>query len=300
MFGRPKPQPKIAPLQELVGQSLGPYHLDSIIATGHTGMVFRATDSKKNKVVAVKVLTPDPAHQDEQRERFVRAMKTMLDVRHPNIVQLRAAGKSGPYCWAAMEFIDGENLADVIQRIGIEGMLDWREAWRVAVHVARGLEEANRRGFIHRNLTPTNILRRRADKVCLVGDLMLAKALEGTLASQVTKPGQLIGDVPYMAPERTREVGGVDGRSDLYGLGATLDALLTARPLFESDSLPQLVHMVREEMPQRPRDFQMSIIELFEDAVLRLIAKDPVERFQSATHLLQELDRIGTYSNLQL
>ncbi len=299
-FGRPRPQPEIVPLPDLVGQSLGPYRLDSIIATGHTGMVFRASDSKKNETVAIKVLTPDPAHQDEQRERFVRAMKTMLDVRHPNIVQLRAAGKTGPYCWAAMEFIDGENLADVIQRIGIEGMLDWREAWRVAVHVARGLEEADRRSIIHRNLTPTNILRRHQDKVCLVGDLMLAKALEGTLALQVTKPGQLIGDVPYMAPERTREGAGVDGRSDLYGLGATLYALLTAKPPFESDSLPELVHMVRETVPQRPREFQMSINELFEDTVLRLIAKDPEERFQSATHLLRELQRIGTYSNVPL
>ena len=227
-------------------------------------------------------------------------MKTMLDVRHPNIVQLRAAGKTGPYCWAAMEYVDGENLADVIDRIGIEGMLDWREAWRAAVHVSRGLEEANRRGIIHRNLTPTNILRRHKDKVCLVGDLMLAKALEGTLATQVTKPGQLIGDVPYMAPERTREGAGVDGRSDIYGLGATLYALLTGRPPFVSDSLPELVRMVREAEPQRPREFQMSINELFEDAVLRLIAKDPEERFQSPTHLLQELERIGTYSNLQL
>jgi serine/threonine-protein kinase len=128
---------------------------------------------------------------------------------------------------------------------------------------------------------------------------MLAKALEGTLATQVTKPGQLIGDVPYMAPERTRDGAGVDGRSDMYGLGATLYALLTGKPPFESDSLPEMVRMVREAEPQRPREFQMSINELFEDMVLRMMAKDPEERFQTPSELLRELERIGNYNSLQ-
>ncbi len=296
---RSKPPPQIAPLKQLVGQTFGPYRLDGIIAAGNSGMVFKATDTHTQEPAAVKVLTPDLAHQDEQRDRFVRAMKTMLDVRHPNIVRLRAAGKTGPYCWAAMEYVDGVSLLEVIDRIGIEGMLDWREVWRVAVHVTRGLQEANQHKIIHRNLTPANILRRHHDKVCLLGDLMLAKALEGTLAAQVTKPGQLIGDVPYMAPERTREGGRVDGRSDIYGLGATLYALLTGKPPFESDSLPELVRMVRDAEPVRPREFQMSVNDLFEDSVLRMLAKDPEERFQSAEHLLQELERIGRYNNLQ-
>lgn len=109
-FGRPKPQPKTTPLKDLVGQSLGSYHLDEIISAGNSGMVFKATDTDKNRVAAVKVLTPDITNQDEQRDRFVRAMKTMIDVRHPNIVRLQNAGKTGPYCWAAMEYIEGEDL----------------------------------------------------------------------------------------------------------------------------------------------------------------------------------------------
>ena len=298
-FGRPKPQPEIAPLKDLVGQSLGSYRLDEIISAGNSGMVFKATDTDKDRVAAVKVLTPDITNQDEQRDRFVRAMKTMIDVRHPNLVRLLNAGKTGPYCWAAMEYIEGEDLLKVIDRLGIQGMLDWREVWRVAIHVGRALQHAQEKKIIHRNLTPTNILRRHKDKVCLVGDLMLAKALEGTLAQQVTQPGQLVGDVPYLSPERTRDGATVDGRSDIYSLGATLYALLTSKAPFESDSLPELVTMVRTAEPARPSTFQMAINELFEDAVMRMLSKEPDDRFQTASEMMHELDRIGRYNKLE-
>jgi len=250
--------------------------------------------------VAVKVLTPDPTHSEEQKERFVRAMQTMLPVKHPHIVRLYNAGKKGPYCWAAMEFVDGESMTDVIARIGVEGMLDWREAYRMAVHIGRALQEAYSRKIIHRNVTPPNILRRRQDKVCLLGDLMLAKALEGTLARQVTQPGQLIGEVPYMSPERTRDQPGVDHRSDLYGLGATLYALLTGRPPFEGHSLPELIRKVREEPPRKPKEFQLSVNDMFQDAVMMMLAKRPEDRYTTPTDLLRDLERIGRYANVQV
>jgi serine/threonine protein kinase len=299
IFGRPKPQPAITPLKDLVGTSLAHYRLDAIIAPGESGMIFNAWDTEKNRIAAVKVLTPDFAHQEEQKERFVRAMRTMIDVRHPHLVQLYHAGKSGPYCWAAMELVEGEDLTKVIQRIGIEGMLDWREVYRVAVHVGRALHEAHQRKIIHRNVTPANILRRHKDKVCLLGDLMLAKALEGSLVRQVTQPGQLIGDVPYMSPERTRDQTAVDHRSDIYGLGATLYALLTGRPPFESHSLPELIRMVRQVEPRQPKEYQFSINDRFQDLVLQMIAKRPEDRFQTPAALLRDLERIGRYNNLE-
>lgn len=298
-FGRPKPQPAITPLKDLVGTSLAHYRLDVILATGESGMVFKAWDTEKSRVAAVKVLTPDTTRQEEQKERFVRAMRTMIDIRSPHIVAIHHAGKTGPYCWAAMEFVDGEDLTKVIRRIGVQGMLDWREAYRVAVHIGRALQEAYQRKIIHRNVTPANILRRHVDKVCLLGDLMLAKALEGSLARQVTEPGQLIGDVPYMSPERTRDRAEVDHRSDIYGLGATLYALLTGRPPVESQSLPDLVRRVRQEEPRSPKDYQLSINDTFQDVVLQMIAKRPEDRFQSPADLLRELDRIGRYNNLE-
>lgn len=299
-LSKPKPQPKVAPLKDLVGQSLAHFRLEDVIARGATGMVFRAQDAEHDRVVAVKVLEPSFAGDEENMQRFVRAMKTMLPVRHENIVAIYAAGKNGPYCWVAMEYVDGNNLADIIHRIGTLGQLDWKEAFRVAVHLARALEAAYEHKIIHRNITPKNILQRKSDKLVKLGDLMLAKALEGTLAKQVTQPGQLIGDVAYMSPERTRSQTEVDGRSDMYGLGATVYALLTGRPPFEGDSLPEVIAKIRQEEPEKPKHYQLSIPELFEDLVLRLLAKRPEDRYQTPRELHKDLIRIGRYQGVEV
>lgn len=285
-------------LAELVGKKVGPYQIESIISKGSSGMVFKARDTEKDRSAAVKVLTPQFTSSDEQRQRFVRAMQTMLPIKDPHLVQLYNAGKTGPYCWAAMEFVDGESLTAVIDRIGIEGMLGWEEVWRVAVHVGRALRQAYEHHIIHRNVTPTNIMRRTKDRACLLGDLMLAKALDGTMAQQITQPGQLIGDLPYMSPERTRDQAAVDCRSDIYGLGATCYALLTGKPPVSGDTLPAMIKNVRSTEPVPPRKFQLAINELFQAVVLRMIAKDPSDRYQTPNELLAELERIGRFNNL--
>jgi len=148
-------------------------------------------------------------------------------------------------------------------------------------------------------VTPTNILRHHTDKACLLGDLMLAKALEGTLAKQVTQPGQIIGDVPYMSPERTRGSEDADCRSDLYGLGATLDALLTGRPPFETPSLPELIRMIRDSEPAKVKQYQLSVNDMFEDLAMRLIERRPEDRYQTPADLLRDLERIGRYNSLE-
>jgi serine/threonine protein kinase len=197
-----------------------------------------------------------------------------------------------------MEFIDGENLNQVIDRIGIEGMLDWREVWRIAVDIASALDAASREKIIHRNVTPANILRRKSDKMCLLGDLMLAKALEGTHARQVTSPGTILGSINYMPPERTRDSSAGDTRADIYGLGATLYALLTGRPPFQGDSTIEVIRRIREDDPTPPTKFQMSINSLFEEIVMRMIAKNPEQRYASPGTLLKELERVGKYQGL--
>jgi serine/threonine protein kinase len=295
----PTPASKAPRLTQLVGRTLGRYQLDKIITTTQSGMLFRAHDEGKSEVVAVKVLAPDLTHGDEQKDRFVRAMRTMLPVRHANIVRLHDAGKNGPFCWAAMDFIDGESLLQLIDRMGIDGMLDWREAWRVAVHICRALQFADEHKIVHRNVTPTNILRRRTDKVCLLGDLMLAKALEGAHSVQITRPGQLVGEVGYMAPERTYADGVVDIRSDMYALGATLYALLAGQPPFGDHSLTELVRQVREDTPRPPREFQYSVHTVFETLVLKLMAKRPDARYQTPVDLLRDLERVGRFANLE-
>jgi serine/threonine protein kinase len=287
-------------LAKLVGQALAHYKVEAVIARGATGTVFRATDAKDGQVVALKVLQPELSSNEEEMQRFVRAMKTVLPLRHPNLVALYGAGKTGPYCWVAMEHVEGESMTQVIERIGVAGMLDWKYGFRVAAHIARALEYAHGQSVIHRNVTPQNILLRTADKTAKLGDLMRAKALEGTLAQQITRPGELVGDVGYMAPERTRGAGEVDGRSDLYGLGATVYALITGRPPFAGGSLPELITKIRNAEPERPKKFQMAIPDLFQGTVLKLLAKRPEERFQSATELLKDLERVGKFAGVSV
>lgn len=297
----PKPAGKrYGPLKDLVGQTFGHFSLDEVAAQGKSGMVFKGTDHEKNRRVAIKVLSPDQTSSDEERERFVRAMRTMLPIRHHNLVALHAAGKNGPYCWAAMEWIDGESLTNVIKRIGIEGMLDWREVWKVAADVCFGLEKAHQEKIVHRNVMPDNILRRHSDKSCVLGDLMLAKALEGTQAKQLTRAGELIGEVAYMAPERTRDNNDIDGRSDIYGLGATLYALLAGRPPFVTDSLASLIKLIRDADPKPPKDYQLAINEQFQGMVMKMLAKNPTDRFQDPSAVLAELERVGRYQGLTL
>src|SRR5262249_48385766 len=151
----------------------------------------------------------------------------------------------------------------VIQRIGIAGMLDWRNAFKVAVQIGRALAYAHEQQIIHRNVTPKNVLLEATTKVAKLGDLMKAKALEGTLAQQISKPGELIGDVTYMSPERTRGTTDVDGRSDLYGLGATVYALLTGHPPCDGSTLVEKITRIRKEPPVKPSKSQMSIPSAF-------------------------------------
>ena len=294
----PEESINVTQLQDLVGESFAHYQLEKILHKGNTGMVFLAQDTKKARTAAVKVLSPEFTKNEEEKDRFVRAVQTMVNIHHNNLVELYHAGKKGKFCWAAMEYIDGPSILEVIDLIGIQGMLDWREAFRVAVHVSRALNCAYENKIIHRNVTPQNLLQRKNDKVVKLCDLMLAKALEGTMAKQVTQPGQLVGDVAYMSPERTREGAAVDHRSDIYGLGATLYALLVGHPPFESDSLPELVRMVRETEPVKPKEKQLSIDERFQNVVMRMLAKNPDDRYQNPATLLRELEQTGKYAGL--
>jgi serine/threonine protein kinase len=282
-------------LGSLPGQLLGHFAVESVIAKGRSGVLFKAADTRDGRTVALKVLEPEFSRNEEEMQRFIRAMKTVLPLSHPNLVRLLSAGKTGPFCWMAMEHVDGESMTQVIGRLGVAGMLDWKYGYRVAVHVARALEYAHGQSIIHRNVTPANILMRTEDKTVLLGDLMLAKAMEGSLANQVTKAGALLGEVAFMSPERTRGTTDIDARSDIYGLGATVYALIAGRPPF-SGSTAELILKIRTQEPEPPKKFQMSIPDLFQSVVLKMMAKGPAQRFQTAKELLADLERVGKFA----
>jgi serine/threonine-protein kinase len=285
-------------LSELAGKTLAHFQIHWVLAKGRTGVVFKATDTRDGKLVALKVLLPEYSSQEDEMERFVRGMKLALTLHHPNLIQVLGAGKTGPYCWMEMEYVEGESLTQVIKRIGTAGMLDWRHALRVAIHVARALDFAQQEGVIHRNITPTNIMMQTSDKLTKLGDLMYAKALEGVGAEQITRPGELVGDLAYMSPERTRGSSEVDGRSDIYSLGATVYALLTGRPPCEGNSMVETIQKIRQVEPVKPKKYQLSIPDLFEGTVMRMLEKRPDDRFQTPADLLKDLERVAKFQGV--
>ena len=119
------------------------------------------------------------------------------------------------------------------------------------------------------------------------------------MARDVTSPGQILGELNYLAPERTQGNSELDIRSDLYGLGATCYALLTGRPPVSGLSMVEIIKNVRDQKPEPPKKFQLSVNELFQDVIMTLIEKDPADRFQTPAKLISELTRIGKFNNLQ-
>jgi serine/threonine-protein kinase len=179
-------------------------------------------------------------------------------------------------------------------------MLDWRFALTVGVHIAQALEAAHEQHIIHRNVSPESILVRNQDKLAKLGDMMLAKAMEGIKAKQITRPGELVGNIAYMAPERTRSDVEVDTRADIYGLGATLYALLTGKPPFEGKSLVETIAQIRQADPVPPKKFQLSIPDPFQDAVMVMLAKRPEMRYQTPAEAARALERIAKFQGMSV
>jgi pSer/pThr/pTyr-binding forkhead associated (FHA) protein len=295
--------PASLPLERLgglLGRDLAHFAVEAVRARGQSGLVFRARDLRSGQDVALKVLWPPLMKDPEALQRFFRGTQTLCTLRHPHLVTVHEAGQTGPYCWVAMDFIDGESLTEVIHRIGVANMLDWRYAARVAVHIGRALQFAHGQSIIHRNLTPQNVLVRGSDKCALLGDLVLAKALEGAHSESITRPGEILGDVRYMSPERLSDTEPVDARSDIYSLGALVYALLTGRPPLAGSSLLETITLIRNAEPVPPRKYQMSIAGLFEGVVQKMLAKRPEDRFQSADELLAALDKVIKYHNVEV
>jgi serine/threonine-protein kinase len=298
----PKPprQPSPTDLIKLVGRKILRFDLQSIVARARTGIVFRARDVERNRDVAFKAFYPTIFTDNTAMDRFLRAAKTMLPIRHENLVTLYMAGRKEGFCFTACEFVEGESASQLIERVGISGMLPWELGMKIAVQIARALAVAEEHQIVHRNVTPRNILIRESDKVAKLGDLVLVKALEGVHAVQVTKPGELVGELPYMSPEQTTGDGNLDCRSDLYGLGATLYAVLTGRPPLEGRNPAETIFKIQTQKPDRPTKYHLSIPPLFEGLILRLLAKRPEDRYQTATNLLSDLHRVAKYQGYSL
>lgn len=286
-------------LQSLSGQEIHNYRLDRIVSSGKSSFIYLAADVKKHRKVAFKILRSKFVKGDESSERFIRAMETMYSIRHPNIIQIYNAGVNKNHAWVAMEFFEGKPLTSLIDEIGLAGMLDWRITYRIATQIASALEYASEHSIIHRNVSPNNILYSRKEELAKLSDLILSKAIDGPHAKAVTISWKVLGDHRYLSPERLSDKNEqIDERSDLYSLGVMLYALLTGRLPHDVESATALFEQIQQAEIKKPSEFQLSVSGIFEGIVMKLLEPRPEDRFQSATKLLIELERVGKYEQL--
>ncbi|MGP0064071.1 MAG: protein kinase domain-containing protein [Isosphaeraceae bacterium] len=277
----------------LTGQTISHYELGSVLARGSMGTVYKARDSRSGKDIALKVLYAEFAHDEASLRRFMQLMKTVVGMHHHNLVALCGAGKHGETCWFAMEYVEGEPLIKVIERLGTRKMINWRYTLSMGMQIARALEALHEKHVIHRNVAPESILIRSKDKVPKLADMMLARLVDGAEARPAARPGELLGNVAYMAPERTRSDAEVDIRADIYSLGATVYTLLTGRPPFEGKDLLETVARIRQDDPVPPKKYQDSIPDEFQDVVEKMLAKRPEMRYQTPAQVARALDRVA-------
>ncbi len=291
--GRPSYAGDVDP-RRLAGRRFVRFEVKSLVAESQSGIVWRAEDTHLNAEVALKIFWPEWMAEPAAVARFLRAARTVLPLTHPNLVELYDSGQDEGLCWMASEFVEGENAAQLIHRIGIAGMLDWRQTLKIGVHVARALEFAAKHQIVHRKITPRCILVRRADGAAKLGGLGLAKSLDDDAAAKVTRAGEIVGDLAYCSPEQSLGKH-VDARSDLYNLGAALYALLTGRPPCEGRSFIETLDKIQIQPPEPPTKYHLAIPPLLEGVVLRLLAKRPDDRFADATALRMDLERVAKY-----
>jgi hypothetical protein len=277
--------PRRVRVDELARHTLGHYEIRAALGQGHCGVVFQARDQKSDQLVALKVLSPDFPQNDEEMKRFVRVMRSALPVRHAQLVSTLGAGRSGAYCWIAQEYVDGETVSEVIERIGDGRKIKWKRALHIAMQITLALEYTHRQGLVHGNITPENILIRREDKDAKLGDLMLRKALEGSRLYEGIREKKCVAELPYTPPEMLEPGATPDIHADLYSLGAITYALLTGQPPFAAKSTETLRAQIREALPEKPRHLQKHIPSDLQAIVLKLMAKRPEDRFATPAEL---------------
>jgi tetratricopeptide (TPR) repeat protein/predicted Ser/Thr protein kinase len=267
------------------GLRIGGYELLEEIGRGGMGVVWKARQEGANRVVAVKLVRPDPLGGEEQVRRFRNEAEIVAQLDHRHIVPLYDVGEYGGAVYFSMKLLDGGSLADRLSHF----TADPRAAARIVAEVARAVHHAHQRGVLHRDLKPSNILL-DADGRPHVTDFGLAKRIE--VDSSLTQSGALVGTPSYMAPEQTSaRKGAVTTATDVHGLGAVLYALLTGRPPFQAETVLETLEQVKSRDPDPPRSRSPRVDPDLETVCLKCLQKEPERRYVSAEAVADDLQR---------
>jgi hypothetical protein len=267
------------------------------------GTVYLARQLSLDRHVALKVMSPRWLHDPVFLARFTREAYAAAQLSHPNIVQIYDIGEANGVPFFSMEYVRGHSLSDLVRR---QGRLDPQTAVSYILQAARGLHHAHSRGLIHRDVKPDNLLLDEHGLI-KVADLGLVKTPQGELTPRTPHPRQpdyaewaaspemtgaqiALGTPAYMSPEQCRDAASVDHRSDIYSLGCTLYVLLTGRPPFEGTSAADLMSKHAYDPPPPPEQWVPRLPRELSAILLRMMAKDPAERYQTMEEVIQALE----------
>ena len=274
------------------GTQLGPYKIISTAGSGGMGTVYKATDTRLDRTVAIKVLL-DLSDKPELTQRFEREAHAIAALSHAHICTLFDVGRQEDIDYLVMEYLDGETLAARLER----GPLPIDEAMRYGMQLADALEKAHRQGIVHRDLKPANVMITPAGVKIL--DFGLAKFRETALPAPstlsalptreaaLTQQGMILGTLQYMSPEQV-EAKDADARTDVFALGVVLYEMVTGRKAFEGKSQVSLMAAILERDPA-PISLIRPVSPSLDRIVQTCLAKDPDDRFQTAREVLREL-----------
>ena len=295
------------PLQP--GTTLGPYQIEAPIGAGGMGEVYKATDTRLDRTVAIKVLPEHVAADPDLKQRFEREAKTISSLNHPHICILYDIGNQDGLDFLVMEYLDGETLAQRLEK----GALPLEQALTVAIAIADALDKAHRQGIVHRDLKPGNIMLTKAGaklldfglaklrKSGLVGAPLVSAA--ATQSEPLTSQGTILGTVQYMAPEQL-EGKDADPRTDIFAFGAVLYEMVTGTKAFQGESQASLIAAIMHNDAPAPSAVQSITPPALDYVVQTCLAKDPDDRWHSAGDVKRQLKWIvggsGSQSSVSL
>ncbi|HEX5135480.1 MAG TPA: serine/threonine-protein kinase [Planctomycetota bacterium] len=270
----------------LTGDRLGKFMVLSELGRGSMGVVYEAFQEDLKRKVALKILPANITLDAKQVRRFHREAESVARLRHDNVIQIYEVGQIDTTHYFAMELVDGKPL-DPEQPRDREAVL---RAARIARDAARGLAHAHERGVIHRDVKPGNLLVDRGGRV-VVTDFGLARLTD---SASLTSTDAIVGTPKYMSPEQilAHAQRPVDGRTDVYSLGATLYHVVAGRPPFDAPTVQGFIKAILEERPPSPRRFNRHIPHDLATIIRRCLEKNPGDRYASATELADDLDRL--------
>ena len=263
---------------------LGVYEIVEVIGRGGMGVVLKGFDAALNRHVAIKVLAPHLASSGAARQRFAREAQAAAAVVHEHVVAIHGIHCESGLPYLVMPYIAGPSLA---QRLDRDGPLELKQILRIGAQVAHGLAAAHAKGLVHRDIKPANILLENGVERVKITDFGLARAVDD---ATVTLSGFLAGTPQYMAPEQARgEL--IDHRCDLFSLGSVFYAMCTGHSPFRAETTMAVLRRICEDSPTPVRQVNADVPEWLAEIIDKLHAKDPAERFQSATEVAELLER---------